>query len=246
MKKIDAAGVHYRQLNEMVRAAVRNGEKDIRLVNVNGQRFIADGLQGAGVKISITGVPGNDLSAFMDGPTVIVHNNAEDGVGNTMNAGKVVVHGDAGDVIGYGMRGGTIHILGNIGYRVGIHMKDYENQIPVIIVGGKAHDFYGEYMAGGIQILLGLNAKKGENIAGHFTGTGMHGGAIYLRGGFEEHTLAKEAAIGEMTEADYRVLKKYLKDFCKSFTLDLDEIMQRDFIKLTPPSSRPYGGYYAY
>lgn len=246
MKRIDAAGLHFRHLNELVRDAVRAGEKDIRLVNVNGQRYIGDGLQGNDVKITVTGVPGNDLAAFMDGPTVVVNNNAEDGVGNTMNAGKVIVHGDAGDVIGYGIRGGTIHILGDVGYRVGIHMKDYQDQIPVIIVGGTAHDFYGEYMAGGVQILLGLNAKKGENIAGHFTGTGMHGGVIYLRGGFEEHTLAKEAAASTVTDTDYRLLKKHLKGFCKSFALDLDEIMNRDFNKLTPPSSRPYGTYYAY
>lgn len=246
MKQIDAAGLHYKPFNEMVRAAVRAGEKNIRLVNVNGQRFIADAMLGDDVKITIDGVPGNDLAVFMDGPTVIVNNNAEDGVGNTMNAGKVIIHGDAGDVIGYGMRGGTIHILGNVGYRIGLHMKEYETQIPVIIVGGKAHDFYGEYMAGGVQILLGLNAKRGENIAGHFTGTGMHGGVIYLRGGFEEHTLAKEAAVTPMEDADYKLIRKHLKSFCKDFNLDLEKIMERDFIKLAPPSARPYGGYYAY
>jgi len=38
-------------------------------------------------------------------PTIIVHGNAEDAVGNTMNSGKMVVHGMAGDVIGYSMRG---------------------------------------------------------------------------------------------------------------------------------------------
>ncbi|MFH1737117.1 MAG: hypothetical protein ABH838_04400 [Actinomycetota bacterium] len=246
MKRIDAAGLHFRYLNELVRDTIRSGEKDIRLANVNGQRYIGDGLQGDNIKITVTGVPGNDLSAFMDGPTVVVNNNAEDGVGNTMNAGKIIVHGDAGDVIGYGMRGGTIHILGDVGYRVGIHMKDYQDQIPVIIVGGTAHDFYGEYMAGGVQILLGLNAKKGENITGHFTGTGMHGGVIYLRGGFEEHTLAKEAAVTQLTNVDYRLLKKYLKDFCRDFDLDLDKVMTRDFTKLAPPSLRPYGAYYAY
>jgi glutamate synthase domain-containing protein 3 len=163
-----------------------------------------------------------------------------------MNAGKVVVHGDAGDVIGYGMRGGTIHILGNVGYRVGIHMKDFGAQVPVIIVGGKAHDFYGEYMAGGIQILLGLNSKEGENIAGHFTATGMHGGTIYLRGGFEQGTLSKEAAVAPIDDTDLKVLKKHLKPFCKDFSLDLDDIMKREFIKLTPASSRPYGNHYAY
>lgn len=245
MMIIDAKGIYYKYLNDMIREAVANGEKQFYLKNVNGQRYIADGLQGK-IKIIIEGVPGNDLAAFMDGPTVLVKNNTQDAVGNTMNAGKVVVHGDAGDVIGYGMRGGKIHILGDVGYRVGIHMKEYQNQIPIVIAGGTAHDFYGEYMAGGIQILLGLNEKGNHPIAGHFTGTGMHGGVIYLRGKFEPHTLAKEAAVSEMTEKDYALLKKHLKEFCQDFHLDLDKIMRRDFIKLTPPSSRPYGSYYAY
>ena len=38
--------------------------------------------------------------------------NAQDGVGNTMNAGRVVIHGDAGDVLGYGMRGGRVVLVG--------------------------------------------------------------------------------------------------------------------------------------
>jgi len=246
MITIDAAGLHYRKLNELVRDAVRTGQKDIRLVNVNGQRFIGDALPGEDVKITIDGVPGNDLGAFMDGPTVIVNNNAEDGVGNTMNSGKIVIHGDVGDVIGYGMRGGTIHIKGNVGYRIGLHMKEYQEKKPIIIAGGTARDFYGEYMAGGVQILLGLNSKKGENIAGHFTGTGMHGGVIYLRGGFEEYTLAKEASIAPIEDADHKLLRKYLKSYCRDFGLDLEKIMESDFIKLVPPSSRPYSNYYAY
>ena len=64
---------------------------------------------------------------FMDGPTLEVFGNAQDGVGNTMNAGTVIVHGDAGDVLGYGMRGGKVFIKGDVGYRVGIHMKAYED-----------------------------------------------------------------------------------------------------------------------
>ena len=58
----------------------------------------------------VNGVPGNDLATFMDGPTVIVNDNAQDGIGNTMNRGLVVVNGDAGDVLGYGMRGGRLYV----------------------------------------------------------------------------------------------------------------------------------------
>ena len=58
------------------------------------------------------------------------------------------------------MRSGKIFIKGDVGYRVGIHMKAYENLYPVIIIGGTAQDFLGEYMAGGLLIVLGLNGKK--------------------------------------------------------------------------------------
>ena len=34
----------------------------------------------------------------MDGPRIVVHGNAQDGCGNTMNGGEIVVHGRAGDI----------------------------------------------------------------------------------------------------------------------------------------------------
>ena len=105
------------------------GEKEIRLKNVNGQYYIGDGLRGD-CKIIVEGVPGNDLAAFMDGPTIVVKGNAQDNIGNTMNSGKVIVEGHAGDVLGYGMRGGKLHIRGDVGYRVGIHMKGYKSRCP--------------------------------------------------------------------------------------------------------------------
>ena len=46
MMKIDARGVYYRNLNKIIRDAVASGEKEFDLINVNGQRYIGDGLQG--------------------------------------------------------------------------------------------------------------------------------------------------------------------------------------------------------
>ncbi len=77
--RIDAREMHYRELNQRVREAVAAGEKAFDLANVNGQRYIADGVQGE-VEFDIHGVPGNDLGAFMDGPTIRVHGNAQDAV----------------------------------------------------------------------------------------------------------------------------------------------------------------------
>jgi glutamate synthase domain-containing protein 3 len=144
--RIDCKGLYYRKQNKIIRDAAEEGETEFILDNANGQRYIGNGIE-KNIKITVNGVPGNDLAMFMNGPTIIVNANAQDGVANTMNAGEVIVHGSAGDVIGYGMRGGKLYVRGNIGYRAGIHAKEYKKQIPIIIAGGVAGDFCGEYMA---------------------------------------------------------------------------------------------------
>ncbi len=245
MKQIDAKGIYYRELNREIREAITQGETEIELMGVNGQRYIADGISQR-VKILIHGVPGNDLSAFMDGPTVIVDSNAQDGVANTMNEGKIVVHGHAGDVLGYGMRGGKLFIRGDVGYRVGIHMKAYKFQEPVIIIGGRAGDFLGEYMAGGILILLGLGCQNGQALAGNYLGTGMHGGKIFVRGQVRRHQLGAEVGSRELDDSDRKLLQKLLEEYCQDMGLDYQEVVAKEFLKLVPASHRPYGRLYAY
>jgi glutamate synthase domain-containing protein 3 len=198
------------------------------------------------VTIHIYGVPGNDLGAFMDGPLVICHANAQDGVGNTMNSGKIVVHGSAGDVVGYGMRGGKIFIRGNVGYRVGIHMKGYMDQIPYLVIGGVAGSFLGEYMAGGVLVLLGLGSPPGTPLAGPYLGTGMHGGVIYVRGPVSEGQVGAEVGILEPDRQDMELLEEILAEFCDEFKLDCAEVMSEPFVKLIPITHRPYGNLYAY
>ncbi len=241
--RIDAKGIHYRQLNKSIREAVAKGEKEFELDNIGGQRYIGDGLNDT-VKITINGTPGNDLGAFMNGPKIIVNANAQDGIANTMNAGEIIVHGNVGDIIGYGMRGGKLYIKGDAGYRVGIHMKEYKKQVPVIITGGTAGDFYGEYMAGGIMILLGLNGKS--PIVGDYVGTGMHGGVIYIRGKVDPYHLGKEVSCLELNEEDMKLIGSFLKEYCEYFGFDFNEVMSGKFMKLVPLSHRPYGNLYVY
>ena len=138
--RVDAEGMNYRELNSLLRSFNGNGVKGVEITEVYGQRYIGTDLDGP-FDIDIYGTPGNDLGAFMKGPTVSVHGNAQDGCGNTMDEGKIVVHGYAGDIVGYSMRGGKIFIRDDAGYRVGIHMKEYFEKRPVIVVGGSAQDF---------------------------------------------------------------------------------------------------------
>ncbi len=243
---IDCRGIYYKHVNEAVRSAFAEGATTVRLTNVNGQRYIGTGISGKGLRIEVEGTAGQDLAMFMDGPTVEIFGNAQDGVGNTMNAGTVVVHGDAGDVLGYGMRGGTVLVRGDVGYRVGIHMKAYEGHVPVMVCGGKARDFFGEYMAGGMLVLLGMDTRIEGPLVGGYVGTGMHGGVIYLRGEVEPWQCGKEVGIFPADEADMKQLRPALERYCEAFGVELAEVLSVPFTKLVPISHRPYGKLYTY
>lgn len=242
--ELDARGVHYKELNERIKSLIYSGYDEIILNGVNGQRYIGDGLV-HNVRIVINGVPGNDLGAFMDGPIITVNDNAQDGVGNTMNSGMIVVKGHAGDVLGYGMRGGKIFIRDDVGYRTGIHMKSYRDQVPVIVVGGRAGDFLGEYMAGGVIVVLGVGTNSRE-IVGHYTGTGMHGGVIYLAESIDQSKLGNEVRIYPADENDAERLGALISEFSSFTGLDVSGIELGSFIKLIPASHRPYGNMYVY
>jgi glutamate synthase domain-containing protein 3 len=240
--KIDATGVYYRDLNTLLRSLDGNGIEKIEISNVYGQRYIGTDLDDH-LSIDIYGIPGNDLGAFMRGPKITVHGNVQDACGNTMDHGKIIVHGRAGDLVGHSMRGGKIFIRDDAGYRVGIHMKEYLGKKPSIVIGGTAQDFLGEYMAGGVLVVLGLNMKQERHDA-RFVGTGMHGGTMYIRG--EVTHLGEEVAIVDLTEDDHRVLGSLVDEFCGYYGLDAEKILESKFNKLIPVSFRPYGNLYAY
>jgi len=242
---IDGQGIFSRELNAKLRQAAWNGTQKIELRNVYGQRYIGTNL-GKPVEIEIFGTPGNDLGAFMDGPKIIVHGNAQDGCGNTMNDGEIIIHGHAGDILGLSARGGKIFVREDVGYRAGIHMKEYQDKKPAVVIGGTAQDFLGEYMAGGVLILLGLNLKEGERHKANFIGTGMHGGVIYMRGKIQEFQLGKEVGVAELDENDYLTLKGLVGEFASHFDYDAEELLRYKYTKLFPLYLRPYGRLYAY
>ncbi|MDR3071400.1 MAG: hypothetical protein LBU29_02260 [Endomicrobium sp.] len=243
MKTIDALNICYRQLNSLIDKAIE-ADKSISLKNVFGQRYIGRGLPEK-VKLKIYGIPGNDMAACMDGAELEIFGNAQDAVGNTMNYGNIIVHGNCGDTLGYAMRGGEIYVEGNVGYRVGIHMKEYKKMKPVIVVGGKAGEFLGEYMAGGAIILLGLNIKKGEPIVGKFCGTGMHGGSIYLNSDSDdEYLFGKEAVKVVLADEDVFFLKKHIDFYSKIFKKNLNHLKIESFSKYVSVSKNPYSNMY--
>ena len=242
--RVDTAGLHYRELNSILRSLVADGADRIELRGVAGQRYIGTDLDRP-VQIDIFGVPGNDLGSFMDGPRVTVYGNAQDGCGNTMNHGTIIVHGLAGDITGLSARGGKIFIRDDVGYRAGVHMKEFGDKCPKLVIGGTAQDFLGEYMAGGVLVVLGLTLGKRTRHLARFIGTGMHAGVIFLRGTVEEHQLGKEVGVAQPDEGEERLLKELVTEYCGYFEVEPESILDQPFIKLFPLYLRPYGPLYA-
>ena len=245
--------ISYKELNASIRASIRNNQRRIKLVDILGQRFIGAGLECTEmdpIEFEINVIPGNDLGIFMDGPTITVRGNAEDQVGNTMNNGCIVIEGDCRDVAGLSMRGGKIFVKGNGGYRIGIHMKEYQSQIPIIVLGGAGKEFFGEYMAGGILLALGLKFENShvvnlEKAASPNLGSGIHGGKIYIRGDVPDAYLGVGAMKVRFSEdEDMKLLLPIISEFCKHFKMEQDFILEKEFTKIIPGSHRPFAGYY--
>lgn len=238
----------YKQLNALIKQSVRANHSQIKLMDVFGQRFIAAGLEKQ-VELEIHGIPGNDLGIFMEGPKITVKGNAEDQVGNTMNDGTIVVEGDCRDVAGLSMRGGKIFVKSNAGYRIGIHMKEYRDKVPIIVIGGAAKEFFGEYMAGGILVALGLHFAKGnisdlEKVVSPNVGNGIHGGRIYIRGEVPDSYLGVGTVKKDITNEDINILKPIIEEYATYFGVDKDIIWNRAFSKIVPGSHRPFAAYY--
>lgn len=233
MKTIDVTNLEYAAVNELLRST----EGDCTLTGCIGQRFIAAGMSGRA--ITIEGIPGNALGAYLNGASITVHANAQDAVGDTMNEGMIVVHGNIGDAAGYAMRGGKIFVLGNAGYRAGIHMKAYKEKIPLMVIGGVAGSFLGEYQAGGVIMVLGLNAR-GKNIVGNFPCTGMHGGKLILRGDYTGLELPKQVTAKRANEQELTEIEGYVREYCALFDTDPSELLSAPFTVITPDSKNPY------
>jgi len=243
----DSAGdVYYKMLNRQIRAAIARGEKEILLRSVRGQRYIGAGLKGQDVTIHVHGIPGQDLGAFLNGPTLIVHNNAQDGVANTINTGSVIVDGSTGELPSHSARGGEVFVRGDVGYRAGIHLKEYRENVPWLVIGGRARNYLCEYQAGGVCVVLDLDGDGNGSPVGTSVATGIHGGLLYIRGSVEPWQLGIGAKVDlDLEQEDYERLRQMVGVFCYHFGGDPEKIIhERPFAKVTSFSRRPFAKLY--
>jgi glutamate synthase domain-containing protein 3 len=228
-----AQDLDFKELNIQIKAA---GEY-VHIEDCYGQRFIGSGLSGK--TIAINGTPGNALGAYLDGATIEVRGNAQDATGDTMNDGKIIIHGSAGDALGYAMRGGSIFVKGDAGYRAGIHMKEYKEKKPQLVIGGKTGSFLGEYLAGGIIVVLGIGSEETQPV-GNFTGTGMHGGKIFIRTDHELAALPAQVTVENATKDDIKEIEPLVNEYAEHFGMNAKSLLNDKFLVLRPNAKNPY------
>ena len=234
MTTVQAGLTYYKQVNEQVRSI---NDNDIAIENAIGQRYLGCG--SSGKTIIIHGTPGNGLGQYLNGSTIEVFGNAQEAVGD------IIIHGNVGDACGYGMRGGRIFIQGDCGYRGGIHMKAYQQHYPVVVIGGKAGSFLGEYQAGGLILVLGIG-QDGAYPASNFCGTGMHGGKIVLRCDKAPEGLPRQVLVSEATADDMDRIAPYVEAFCRYFGGDAKALLAQKYHVLSPNPEAGYHQLYTY
>ena len=220
---------------------VSNGG-DGMLTGCLGQRYLGCGLRSG--RLYLKGTPGNGLAAYLEGGSVYVDGNAQDAAADTMNDGLVAIKGSAGDALSYGMRGGRVYVLGSTGYRTGVHMKAYKDRKSVLVIGGRTGSFLGEYLAGGVIIVLGLSGEG--PITGYFCGNGMYAGTIYLRTDDIPKCLSDSLSVHAVDDDEKETsIMPFVREFASLFSLDAEKIMESRFIAIEADGSVVRGQHYA-
>ncbi len=223
--KKDGKRVDSRILEEMIQEAVAGGCRHLE-VEAFGQHGIGGRLWKADNKplhVKITGRPGQRVGSMGFNNTFIeVNGPASDDVG-WLNAGAhIVVHGNAGNGVANAMAQGKVSVAGNIGAR-GMTMTKHNPRFepPELWVLGSAGDYFGEFMAGGVSVICGVNPQTSGNVLGYRPFVGMVGGKVFFRGPHAGFSMT-DAKLVPIEDDDWKWLVKNTEEFLRE--IDHSEI----------------------
>ena len=114
----------------------------------------------------------------------------------------------------------------------------------MLVVGGEAGSFLGEYQAGGYIIVLGLNTHDHAPV-GRFPAAGMHGGKIFLRTDCDmPFDIPAQVLSHEADDAEKAEIAPFVRQFAEKFGKDAETILADRFVVLVPDSANPYRSMY--
>ena len=117
-------------------------------------------------------------------------------------------------------------------------MKQYKEKCPMIVLGGEAGCFLGEYLAGGIIVALGLDSD--DIPVGDFAGTGMHGGEMWIRSDKMPEDLPQQVVAEKADKKELEKIMPLISQFSEYFGVSVENITNNAFYKLTPNAKNPY------
>ena len=174
---------------------------DIRIIGHSGQR--TGSLGTPYTRIEVMGPASDDIGWLNAGAEIIVHGSASNGAMNGAAQGKVFVGGSIG------ARGMTMT------------KRNPRFEPPELWVLGAAGDYFGEFMAGGIAVICGVNASNPEQLLGYRPLVGMVGGKVFVRGEAKSYS-DKDAKEVDLDDKEWEWLTLGLKNFLKKIQqLDL-------------------------
>ncbi len=225
--KQEGTRIESRILEERIQDAVANGHHHLE-IRAFGQHNIGGRLWKAGqdpVHIRVTGPPGQRLGSFGFPNTLIeVEGPASDDTG-WLNAGaNIVVRGHAGNGTCNGMAQGTVWVAGNVGARsMTMTKRNPRFAPPELWVLGTVGDYFGEFMAGGVAVVCGINGQNPGNVLGYRPFVGMVGGRCYFRGPHNGYSEA-DAKMLPIEDVDWAWLQQNLAVFLER--IDREEVAE--------------------
>jgi glutamate synthase domain-containing protein 3 len=189
VRTIDCDGRTVREVNERLRRAIGDGERDVRLLNPGARHNLAVAVL-TDARITIEGPVGYYCGGMSDGVRLEVHGSAGWGVAECLMSGEVVVDGNAGNGAAASIRGGTVVVRGDAAARAGIAMKG-----GLLVIGGDTGYMTGFMMQRGRIVVCG---NAGPAIA-----DSMYEGVIYVGGDLAElgnDTVVSDASPEELGE----------------------------------------------
>ena len=210
---IEAVARSTREVNQLIRQAIAQGERDIHVYDPRGRHSLGVALFHP-VRLIFEGSVGFYCGAMGDGPTVEIHGSAGWSTGEGLQSGSVVVRGNAGNATGAAIHGGMVCVHGNAAARTGIGMVG-----GMVLIGGNVGFMSGFMMHGGDLVVCGNASER--------LGHGMNGGRIFVAGAVKqlgegvtesEPTADERACVEEIAATAGLSHARPFRKFCVSAT----------------------------
>jgi glutamate synthase domain-containing protein 3 len=194
---IDCQGKTTREINRALRAAIADGQRDLRVLSPDARHNLAVALLEP-VRVVFEGSVGYYCAGMIDGAHVEVRGSAGWGAAESMMSGTVIIDGNAGSGVAAAIRGGTVVVRGDAAARAGVSMKG-----GTLLIGGSCGAMAGFMMQKGRIVICGDAADA--------LADSMYEGVVFVGGTMV--SLGNDAVIEEPTAEDRAWLSDLLATY---------------------------------